>query len=114
MPGLKHILIGIGAVFTLLVALLILGEFFGASGPEARSKSISVGNHIVTIKGPYKDLLQESMADGIMIAVDGHKIAVDGEQLTVDGNTQVLEPGQNVEIVVDEKGAVHVKVLDPG
>ena len=38
-------------------------------------------------------------------------VVVDDDQLTVDGKTQVLEPNQDVEVLVDEKGAVSVKIV---
>ena len=43
--------------------------------------------------------------------VDGHKILVSGDQLTVDGKTQVLEPGQDVDIMVGKNGDLSVKVV---
>jgi len=44
------------------------------------------------------------MADGMNILVDGHEITINADQLTIDGKTQVLEPGQDVDISVNEKG----------
>jgi hypothetical protein len=38
--------------------------------------------------------------------------AKSADQLTVDGKTQVLELVQDVEILVDEKGAAPVKLVD--
>ena len=45
------------------------------------------------------------------INIDGHVITIGPDQLDVDGKTQVLEPDQDVEITVDEKGVVAVKVV---
>jgi hypothetical protein len=59
-------------------------------------------------------LTQESLADGIKIVVDGHVITINDDQLTMDGKTQVLEPDQDVEIVVSEAGAVEMKVVHAG
>ena len=56
-------------------------------------------------------MTQESLADGIKVMIDGHVILVSADQLTVDGNTQVLEPGQDVEVLVDKDGKVSVKLV---
>ena len=72
---------------------------------------MTVGHRTVTIGGHYKSVTQESMADGMSIKVDGHEITLTGDQLTIDGKTQVLEPDQNIEIFVDDKGQVSVKVV---
>ncbi len=45
------------------------------------------------------------------MVIDGHVIIVTADQLTVDGNTQVLEPGQDVEVLVDKDGKVSVKLV---
>src|SRR5665809_141848 len=68
-------------------------------------------NRTVTVGGHYKNMTQESLADGVKVVVDGHVILVSADQLTVDGKTQVLEPGQDVEVLVDSKGAVEVKLV---
>jgi hypothetical protein len=105
------ILIGAGAVAALLAVIFIALGNWGSSVPESQEVEMSFGNHLVTVKGHYKDLTQELLADGLTIAVDGNKITVTGDQVTAaDGLTHDLEPDQNVEIVVDEKGAVHVSV----
>jgi hypothetical protein len=75
---------------------------------------MTVGHRRVTIAGQYKSVTQESMADGMSIKVDGHEITLTGAQLTIDGNTQVLEPDPNIEIWVDDKGQVKVKVVHAG
>ena len=67
---------------------------------------MTVGSRTVTVGGHYKDMTQESLADGMKINVDGHEITIGPISSTVDGKTQVLEPDQDVEITVDEKGAV--------
>jgi hypothetical protein len=43
--------------------------------------------------------------------VDGHEITINADQLTIDGKTQVLEPGQDVDISFNEKGVVEVKIV---
>jgi hypothetical protein len=70
-----------------------------------------VGNRTVTVGGHYKSMTQESLADGIKVVIDGHVIIVSADQLTVDGKTQVLEPGQDVEVLVNAEGVVEVKLV---
>ncbi|MBC8013785.1 MAG: hypothetical protein H7X74_06880 [Methyloceanibacter sp.] len=112
MTWLKRILIGLGIVLVLLIALvLVAGYWTPDEGSVTQSMSMTVGNRTVTVGGHYKSMTQESLADGIKVVVDGHVILVTADQLTVDGKTQVLEPGQDVEVLVDEKGVVEVKLV---
>lgn len=114
MSQLAKILIGIGAVFALLLIILVGLGNWGSSAPESQAVEMSFGNHLVTVKGHYKDFSQDLLADGLIVAVDGHKITVTGDQVIVAGGvTHDLEPDQSVEIRVDEKGAVHVSVEAP-
>jgi hypothetical protein len=108
---LKRILIGAGIVLALLIALVFAVGYWTPSGQVEQSLSVTVGHRTVTIGGHYKSVTQESMADGMSIKVDGHEITLTGDQLTIDGKTQVLEPDQNIEIFVDDKGRVSVKVV---
>ena len=113
MTWLKRILIGLGIVFVLLVALVVVAGYWGADqGGGRQSMSMTVGNRTVTVGGHFKSMTQESLADGIKVIVDGHEILVSGDQLTVDGKTQVLEPGQDVEILVDKDGKVSLKLVE--
>jgi hypothetical protein len=77
----------------------------------AQTMSMTVGGRTVTVGGHYKKMTQETLADGVKVVVDGHAIVVSADQLTVDGKTQVLEPGQEVDVSVDDKGAVSVKLV---
>jgi hypothetical protein len=108
---LKRILIGAGIVLALLIALVFAVGYWTPSGQVEQGLSMTVGHRTVTIGGHYKSVTQESMADGMSIKVDGHEITLTGDQLTIDGKTQVLEPDQNIEIFVDDKGQVSVKVV---
>ena len=116
MTWLKRLLIGGGIVLALIVTLVVLAEYWGKApeGPGTQTLSMTVGNHTVTVGGAYKEMTQESMADGMKVVVDGHEITLNVDQLTVDGKTQVIEPTQNVEIWADEAGAVQVKVVNAG
>jgi hypothetical protein len=108
------ILIGAGALVVLLAVIFFALGNWGSSSPESQAVEMSYGNHLVTVKGHYKDFSQDLLADGLIVAVDGHKITVTGDQVIVAGGiTHDLAPDQNVEIRVDEKGAVHVSVKAP-
>jgi uncharacterized protein YacL (UPF0231 family) len=112
--SLRNILIGLGIALALLIAIvLVVGHWSPGEQPQqaAKTMSIEVGDHTVTVGGQYKNLTQESMADGMSINVDGHEITVNADQLTVDGKSQVLEAGQDVDVNVDDKGAVNVKLV---
>jgi hypothetical protein len=112
MSRLMQILIAFGAVLALLLVFLVLAGNWGSSVPSQTIEA-SFGDHLVTVKGHYQDLTQETVAEGLLITVDGQKIAVTNEQVTAAGLTHALQPGQNVEILVDEKGTVEVKVAEP-
>ena len=112
MTWLKRILIGAGIVLALLIAiLLVAGYWTPDEGSVTQTVSMTVGNRTVTVGGQYKDMTQESLADGVKVVIDGHEITVSADQLTVDGKTQVLEPGQDVEVLVDKDGKVSVKLV---
>ncbi len=112
MSWLRRILIGAGAVLVLLIALvLVAGYWTPDEGLVTQTMSMTVGNRTVTVGGHYKSMTQESLADGVKVVVDGQEIVVSADQFTVDGKTQVLEPGQDVEILVDQQGAVSVKLV---
>jgi len=112
MSWLKRILIGLAIVLVLLIGILFaIGFWTTDEGSVTRTMSMTVGSRTVTVGGHYKDMTQESLADGIKVVIDGHVIIVTADQLTVDGNTQVLEPGQDVEVLVDKDGKVSVKLV---
>jgi hypothetical protein len=107
----RRILIGAGVALALLIGLVLIAAYFTPGGPVAQSISVTVGDRTVTVGGHYKSIAQEDLADGLSVKVDGHDILLSGDQLTVDGETQVLEPGRDVEIWVDESGKVSIKVV---
>ena len=112
MTWLKRILIGLGIVLVLLIALVVVAGYWTPDEKSVtQTMSMTVGSRTVTVGGHYKNMTQESLADGIKVTIDGHVIIVSADQLTVDGNTQVLEPGQDVEVLVDDKGVVEVKLV---
>ena len=112
MTWLKRILIGLGIVLALLIALVVVAGYWTPDEKSVtQTMSMTVGSRTVTVGGHYKDMTQESLADGIKVTIDGHVIIVSADQLTVDGKMQVLEPGQDVEVLVDAEGVVSVKLV---
>jgi FtsP/CotA-like multicopper oxidase with cupredoxin domain len=112
MSWLKRILIGLAIVLVLLIAIVFaIGFWSPDEGSVTQTMSMTVGSRTVTVGGHFKSMTQESLADGIKVVIDGHVIIVTADQLTVDGNTQVLEPGQDVEVLVDKDGKVSVKLV---
>ena len=112
MSWLKRILIGLAIVLVLLIGILFaIGFWTTDEGSVMQTMSMTVGSRTVTVGGHFKSMTQETMADGIKVVIDGHVIVVTADQLTVDGNTQVLEPGQDVEVLVDKDGKVSVKLV---
>ena len=112
MSWLKRILIGLAIVLVLLIGIVFaIGFWTPDEGSVTQTMSVTVGSRTVTVGGHFKSMTQETMADGIKVVIDGHVIIVTADQLTVDGNTQVLEPGQDVEVLVDKDGKVSVKLV---
>ena len=108
----RRILIGASLVLVLLIALVLVAGYLSVDeGSVTQSMSMTVGGRTVSVGGHYQNLTQESLADGVKVTVDGHEIVVSADQLTVDGKTQVLEPGQDVEILVGKEGDLSVKVV---
>jgi hypothetical protein len=112
MTWLKRILIGLGIVLVLLIALVVVaGYWIPDEKSVTQTMSMTVGSRTVIMGGHYKNMTQESLADGIKVTIDGHVIIVSADQLTVDGKTQVLESGQDVEVLVDAEGVAEVKLV---
>ena len=109
----KRLLIGLAIVLALLIAIVFaIGFWTPDESSVSQTMSMTVGDRTITVGGHYKSMTQESLADGIKIVIDGHEITLSADQLTVDGKTQVLDPGQDVEILVDANGVVSVKLVD--
>jgi hypothetical protein len=109
MSWVKGLLIALGLVAVLVVVIIAgLGMFGSEPGKEVRH--ISIGQRTITVSH-YKNLTQEATADGVRIVVDGHTIVATTDALTIDGKPQTLDPTQDVEIGVDESGAVQAKQL---
>jgi hypothetical protein len=109
MTWLKWLLIALSLVIILVIAIVAgLGIMTSKQGKEVRH--ISVGQRTVTVSH-YKNLTQETTADGVKIVVDGHTITATADAITIDGKAQTFDPTQDVEITIDEKGAVQAKTL---
>jgi hypothetical protein len=112
MSWLKWTLIGLGIVVLLVLAMLAgLGMLTDSAEKEVRH--ISVGQRTITVSH-YKDMTQESMADGVKIVADGHVINATPDAITVDGKPVSIDPSQDVEILIDEKGNLEAKGVAPG
>ena len=109
MTWLKWLLIALSLVIILVIAIVAgLGMMTSKQGKEVRH--ISVGQRTVTVSH-YKNLTQETTADGVKIVVDGHTITATADAITIDGKAQTFDPTQDVEITIDEKGGVQAKTL---
>lgn len=111
MTWLMRILVGLGIVLALVIVFVLVIGNWGASGPPTQALSIAIGQRTVTVAGHYKNVTQESTADGIKVVVDGHEIAISPDQLTVDGKVQDLQPDQDVTVYVKKDGEVVVKAV---
>jgi hypothetical protein len=109
MTWLKGLLIALGLVVVLVFAIIAaLGLLTSDKGKEVRH--ISIGQRTITVSH-YKDLTQETTADGVKIVVDGHTVTATSDAIAIDGKAQTFDPTQDVEITVDETGAVQAKTL---
>jgi hypothetical protein len=109
MTWLKGLLIALGLVVLLVFAIIAaLGLLTSDKGKEVRH--ISIGQRTITVSH-YKDLTQETTADGVKIVVDGHTVTATPDAIAIDGKAQTFDPTQDVEITVDETGAVQAKTL---
>jgi len=113
MSWLMRILVALGLVLAIIIAIVLAIGNSGEDGTPTQAISMTVGTRTVTVAGHYKDMTQESVADGIKVIVDGHEVLVTAEQLSVDGKAQVLEPDEDVTVYVAEDGELQVKVV-PG
>jgi hypothetical protein len=112
MSWLLRILAGLGIVLALVIVFVLVIGNWGASDDTTQALSMTVGNRTVTVAGHYKDMTQESIANGMKVVVDGHEVVVTDDQLSVDGKTEVVEPDQDVMVYVDEDGKVQVKLVN--
>lgn len=109
MSWVKGLLIGLGLVAVLVfVIIAALGMLGSDEGKEVRH--ISIGQRTITVSH-FKNLTQETTADGVKIVVDGHTITATTDALTIDGKAQNFDPAQDVDITIDESGAVQAKQL---
>ena len=110
MTWLKGLLIALGLVVVLVVAIVAaLGLLTSDQGKEVRH--ISIGQRTITVSH-FKNLTQESTADGVVkIVADGHTITATQDAITIDGKPQNFDPTQDVEVSIDETGAVQAKSL---
>jgi hypothetical protein len=113
MTWLKRMLIGLGIVLALVIAIVVaIGHWVpGGGGPNVRRMSMTVGDRTITVAGQFKTMTQETLAEGMKITVDNHVITATPGELTIDSKPQAVDPGQDVEIWINEKGGVEVKAV---
>lgn len=112
MSWLKWGVIALGAVLVLVLAMLA-GLGMLSDAPEKDIRHISVGQRTITVSH-YKNMTQESLADGVKIVADGHVIMATAEAITIDGKPLDVDPSLDVEILIDENGNVESKTVTPG
>jgi len=110
MAWIMRILVALAFGLGLVIVFVVLIGNVGTRDKGTEATTLAVGDHTVTVAGHYKNLSQESVADGIKIIVEGHEIMVTGDQLSVDGKAEVLEPEENVTVYVAKDGTAQVKV----
>ncbi len=112
MSWLKWVLIGLG-----IVVLLVLGMLWSlgmlSDAPEKEVRHLSVGQRTITVSH-YRDMTQETMAEGVKIVADGHVITATADAITVDGKPISVDPAQDVEILIDVEGKLEAKAVAPG
>jgi|SRR5680860_191377 len=111
MSWLIRILVALGLVLALVIVIVLMIGNIGTREQATQAISMTVGNRTVTVAGHYKDMTQESVADGMKVIVDGHEILITTDQLSVDDKTEMLEPDQDVTVYVAKDGKVQVKVV---
>jgi len=108
----KWALIALAVVVLLVVAMLaVIGAFSDA--PEKEVRHVSVGERTISISH-YKDMTQEIVAEGVKVVADGHVILATTESIVVDGKALDIDPRQDVEILIDEKGKLKASTVAPG
>jgi hypothetical protein len=115
MRWIKGVLIGFGLVLALFAVIVVLLP--AEPKTQAHTTALTGGTHTVTVRAQYlKDLEQTSGSDGLTLVVDGrtHRIEVNADELSVNNQTHTLGPGQDAEVLIDETGAVEVKLLKAG
>jgi len=111
MTWLMRILAAVGIVLALVIVIVFVVGRLGTNDDATQALALAVGNRTINVAGHFKDMTQETIADGIKIVVDDHEVVVSSDQLSVDGKTQILEPGQDVMLYVGKDGGLQVKVM---
>jgi len=111
MTWLMRTLAAVGIVLALVIVIVFVVGRLGTSDDATQALALAVGNRTINVAGHFKDMTQETIADGIKIVVDDHEVVVSSDQLSVDDKTQILEPGQDVMLYVGKDGGLQVKVM---
>lgn len=111
MSWLIRILAAVGIVLAVVIVIVFVVGRLGTSDDPTQALALASGNRTINVAGHFKDMTQETIADGIKIVVDNHEVVVSGDQLSVDGKTEILEPNQDVMLYVGKDGRLQVKVM---
>lgn len=111
MSWLMRILVGLGLILALVIVIVLVIGNIGTRDETTQAIAMTVGNRTITVAGHYKDMTQESVADGMKVVVDGHEILITTDQLSVDGKMETLEPDEDVTVYIAKDGELQVKVV---
>ena len=107
-------LAAVGIMLALVIVIVFIVGRLGTSDDPTQALALAVGNRTINVAGHFKDMTQETIADGIKIVVDNHEVVVSSDQLSVDGKTQFLEPNQDVMLYMGKDGRLQVKIDGKG
>jgi hypothetical protein len=111
MSWLMRVLAAVGIALAFVIVIVFVIGRLGTSDDTTQALALAIGNRMVNVAGHFKDMTQESIADGIKIVVDSHEVVVSSDQLSVDGKTEILEPDRDVMIYVGKDGRLQVKTI---
>jgi hypothetical protein len=111
MSWLMRLLAAAGIALALVIVIVFVIGRLGTTDDSTQALALAVGNRTVNVAGHFKNMAQESIADGIKIVVDNHEVVVSSDQLSVDGKTEILEPDKDVMIYVGKNGRLQVKII---
>jgi len=111
MSWVMRVLGAVGIVLALVIVIVFVIGRLGTSDEPTQALALAVGNRTINVAGHFKDMTQETIADGIKIVVDKHEVVVSSDQLSVDGKAEILEPNQDVMLYVGKDGRLQVKLM---
>lgn len=73
--------------------------------------SMVIAGHTIRILGHHKSVIPEPVPAGIKLLVDNQIIIAQGDQVTTNGKVQTIRQGEDIDIWIDEKGAIETKLI---